>query len=322
MKRENTMRVNADIKEKIMPILWAYCAMAVLCIAAEIMKPGFMAASHIQNLLKQNAFLGIVCVGQMMVIITGGTDLSITYNITLCNVISSQIMYANNGNILKCFLTVVLIGALIGMANGLGIHFLKIPSMIMTLGTGTVLQGIGYIYTQGAPKGSTAPALAGFINGRPGGITYGIVLIWILVSAVTILIMRYTQFGRSVFAVGANPVAADFSGVNSGVTLCKVYVISGVMSAVVGMLLVGYAGTAYLYTGDPYNMDSIAACVVGGTLVAGGKGSYIGVIAGVLLMAALDSILIMVSMPEAIRKMVKGIVILIMILLVHNKKED
>lgn len=322
MKNKTIMQWDADIKENIMPILWAYCALVVLCIAAEIMKPGFMAVSHVQNLLKQNAFLGIVCIGQMLVIITGGTDLSITYNITLCNVISSQIMYANNRNIIKCFLTVVLIGAVIGTVNGLGIHFLKIPSMIMTLGTGTVLQGIGYIYTQGAPKGSTAPALAGFINGKAGGITYGVVLIWILVSAAAIFIMKFTQFGRSVFAVGSNPVAADFSGINSGTTLCKVYVISGVLSSVVGMLLVGYAGTAYLYTGDPYNMDSIAACVVGGTLVAGGKGSYVGVIAGVLLMSALDSILIMVSMPEAVRKMVKGIVILIMILLVHNKKED
>jgi len=305
-----------------MPIVMAYGALIILCTIAQILKPGFLELNHLQNLIKQNAFLGLVCLGQMLVIITGGTDLSITYNITLCNVMSSQIMAQNNDNILKCLVIVLVIGIIVGLANGLGIYYLKIPAMIMTLGVGTVLQGLGYIYTQGAPKGSAAPALSSFINGKVFGLTYGSVIIWIAIAVIAVVVMRYTQFGRSVYAVGANAEAARYSGIDTCRTLCLVYVTSGVMASVAGMLLVGYSGTAYLYTGNPYNMDSIAACVVGGTLITGGQGNYIGVIAGVLLMAALNSILIMINMPEAIRKMVKGFVILIMILLVHRKKSQ
>jgi ribose transport system permease protein len=134
--------------------------------------------------------------------------------------------------------------------------------------------------------------------------------------------MKFMVFGRSVHALGTNLLAARYSGVNVAGTLISVYVISAVMAGLTGLLLCGYAGTSYLTTGDTYNMDSIAAVVIGGTSILGGKGSYVGSVGGAVIMTVLTSLLIMISVPESVRQILQGAIIIGMLLIVHGKNKN
>ena len=154
--------------------------------------------------------------------------------ITLTNVVSAQIMNGSNENLLLALVTVIAIGAVVGLANGSGVCFLKIPPLVMTLGVGSVVQGIALVYSKGAPKGYAAPLIRFISNEKIGGLISGAVILWLILGLLTIVVLKYTTFGRNVYALGTNVIAARYAGVNiTGVTLCT-YVLAGIMSALTG----------------------------------------------------------------------------------------
>ena len=152
--------------KKALPILFVYLVMVFLAVAINFVSPGFLTLNHICSILKQASFLGLVCIGQTLIILSGGIDLSAEYTLLLANVVSAAIISGKSENTLLAFLTVLGIGIAAGLINGAGVYFLKIPAMIITLATGMVLYGLSYIYCNGAPGGYASDILSSLVNSR------------------------------------------------------------------------------------------------------------------------------------------------------------
>lgn len=297
-----------------------YVILVVLLLAAQLMSPGYLKPTHVAGILRLASFMGIAAIGQNLTILTGGIDLSIANTITFANVIAAQIMMGRNGNLPAALFAVIVMGVMVGFINGVGIHWLKIPPFIMTLGVGTVIQGVFLIYTKGAPKGNASPLLKAICGQSFIGILSGIVVIWAVMAAVTIVLLRNTPYGRKIYSVGTNEQAARFSGIHTGRVTFSVYLISAVIAAVSGFFLVGYTGTSFLDVGTSYNTKTIAAVIIGGTAITGGKGGYIGTIAGAIIMTILDDFLTIVNIPEAGRQIMQGVIIVLLVLIYSREK--
>jgi ribose transport system permease protein len=177
------------------PLFLVYVVLAAMFLAAQIISPGFLSIQNMGNILTRASFLGMVAIGQTLVILTGGIDMSIAAVITLTNLVSPDMMSGNNANILPTFMVCMFIGLLVGLINGTCINGLKIPAIIMTLATGQVLQGIGLIYSKGAPKGYAAPLIQLFCTGRLFGIFPYVVILWAVLAAFTIFLLRGCVLG-------------------------------------------------------------------------------------------------------------------------------
>lgn len=297
-----------------------YIILIALLMAAQMISPGYLKPTHVAGILRLASFMGIAAIGQNLTILTGGIDLSIANTITFANVIAAQIMMGRNENMPAAIAAVLAVGIAVGLMNGAGIHWLKIPPFIMTLGVGTVIQGIFLIYTKGAPKGNAAPLLKAICGQSLVGIVSGIVLIWALMAVIAILVLKKTPYGRKLYSVGINEQAARFSGIHTGRVTFSVYLISAVIAAISGFLLVGYTGTSFLDVGTSYNTKTIAAVIIGGTAITGGKGGYVGTIAGAVIMTILEDFLTIVSIPEAGRQIMQGVIIVLLVLLYSRER--
>lgn len=306
--------------KKLLSLILVYLVALALAVVANIVSPGFLAPDHIGSIFRQMAFLGIVCIGQTLVIMTAGIDLSVRYTLVLCNVVSAQLINGSNDKTLAALFVCLGISAVIGLMNGLGVCYLKIPPMIMTLAMGSAVWGIAYIYCNGSPKGKTSDILSHIANGSIGGVINGVTLIWIILSVMVIIFMKYSTYGRAVYAVGVNPLNATYSGINTNAVLIAVYVISSVLAGLTGFLFLGYTGTSYLSTAASYNMDSIAAVVVGGTSVLGGSGSYVGTIAGVGIMTLISSLMTVMNMAASGKQMIQGLLIVLLLVVVYGRR--
>jgi ribose transport system permease protein len=264
---------------------------------------------YFNSLLVLSSFLAILSLGQGSVILTGGLDLSLPWTIGLCGILLAGIVNGDNTKAIWAIPLVLLVGAVIGLVNGAGIVFLGLPPIVMTLAANGVLQGIAMVYSGGTPAGFAPPALRWLMTGSLGGPTP---VVWFLAAFLVFatLLLGRTVFGRRVYAVGNSTRVARLSGVNVGTSLIRVYVLSGVCSAIVGMLLDGFSGQASLGMGDDYLLPSIAVVVVGGTLITGGRGHYLGMFGGVLLLTALQTLLAGTTLPNAVRDIIYGLVVL------------
>ncbi len=294
--------------------LLVYIVLFVLIIIAQLIIPDFMGPKNLSNVIKLASFTGVAAIGQTLVILLGGIDMSISNVITFSNIISAQIMMGLDANIPLATISVIMMGALVGLTNAIGVVYLKIPPMIMTLGVGTMIQGFALLYSKGAPKGNSAPFIRYLVNDTViGGVASWIVAIWIVLSIIIIILLNKTIFGRKVYAVGMNRNAAKFSGINANKVILISYVASAIFSAIAGVMLVGYTGTAQAESGATYSMDTIVAVVVGGTAMTGGKGGYTGTIIGAIIMVILDSILTVINIPKSGRMVFQGLIILGMV---------
>lgn len=300
-----------------------FLALALLVAAAQWLSPGYLSAANLLNVLRQASFLGIVVIGQTLVIITAGTDLSVSYLVTMGNLVGAQIMAGENANVPAALIAVAAVGCASGLASGIGVHYLKVPSLVMTLGVGSVLQGAAYLYSKGAPKGNTAPLVKWMVTGQLFGGLSPLILLWMVLSVAVIVMLHKTVFGRNIYAVGKNPLAAHYAGVPTAATLLAVYALSGILACVTGMLLVGYTGTSFLSAGNDYQMNSIAAVVIGGTLLAGGAGGYGGSIGGTLILCVLLNILNIVHVPAFGREIIRGaaIILLLIVYSIGNRRK-
>ena len=204
----------------------------------------------------------------------------------------------------------------VGLVNGIGVAYLRIPSMIITLATNAVAQGLMVVYTGGfSPQDAASDAVRYLATGflLPG--IPNAVIIWAVIGAAAVFLLTRTTFGRAVYAIGNRESAAYLSGVPTRRIVMTAFAISGGLSAFGGVLLAGYASKAAQSMGDPYLLPSIAAVVLGGTSILGGRGTYLGTIAGVILITLLQSILSVMQIPEAGRQIIYGIVIVAMLLL-------
>jgi ribose transport system permease protein len=276
-----------------------------------------VARAQALNILRLAVFLGVIAAGQTLVIISGheGIDLSAGSVVTLAAILTYIFVNGANERVLPALLMVLLVGALVGFLNGVGITFLKISPFVMTLGMAGVVSGAIIVVTRGSVTGRVAPIMTRLIA-RPFSPELQVpnaILIWLLFGILMWLLLERTAFGRNLFAIGVNRVTARLSGVNVTVMNIATYALAGALAGFGGFLLVGNTGVVHLQLGQPFLFPSIAAVAVGGTLLSGGKGSYWGTMAGAIVLTLITSLLTTMQMPESIRRMVLGGTLLILI---------
>jgi ribose transport system permease protein len=294
-----------------------------LFIFGEIISAGFLSFGHVMSVLRLSVFLGVVALGQSLVVLAGGEgiDLSVGSVLSLGVVIASSILKGKDANIPAALAAGVAAGFAIGMVNGVGVSYIGIPPLIMTLAMASVVEGLSLIYTGGYPSG-TAPRLLEVLgNGRVAGVP-NVLLFWLLVIAAATLILFRKRWGAVLFGVGANGVTAELSGINVKRFRMFVYGICGAISAFAGFLVLGYTGTPYLNLGAPYLMSSIAAVAVGGISLAGGAGSYVGAVIGCILLITLSSILVALQTTEAVRQIVYGGLLFVIVVAYTRRRRE
>ncbi len=302
-------------------VAMAYIIAVLLILLGGIINPGFLHLKHLLNILSLSSFLGIVVLSQTMVVLSGGEgiDLSVGAIISLSTVIASQVMNGSNARLVPAALIVLAVGFAIGLVNGAGAAFLKIPPLVMTLAMSSVVQGIALVYTQGQPKGRASSILVAAGSGRTGLIP-NIVFVWIIVIAIAVIILQKTRTGKIVYGTGENDLTAELSGIRTKLVRFLVFGFSGMIAAFAGLCLLGYTGTSYLDLGSTYVMPTIAAAVIGGVALSGGNGSYLGAVAGTIVLTTLNSIMISLKSGEGGRQIVYGAVILV-VLTIYSKRE-
>jgi ribose transport system permease protein len=259
------------------------------------------------------SYLGVVAAAQTIVILTGGIDLSVSWTLNFAAILLTRITNGNDDQLAAATAAALASGAVVGLVNGLGIAYLRIPPLVMTLGMGALMQGVVLVYTNGQPQGAAPPLVQFLATGRLFGVIPMALLVWAAVAAAMLVLLRRTVLGRQIYAVGNNRAAAYLSGVHPARVLVVVYVISGVLAAFAGILLTGYSFQSYLGMGENYVLPPIAAVVIGGTSILGGSGGYAGTIAGSIIVVLLQSTLAIAQVPQAGRNILYGLIILAML---------
>lgn len=288
-----------------------YALIALLLAAAAIRTPGFVDPANLRSQLVLASYLGVLAAGQTLVILTGGIDLSVAWNLNLAAILLTQISGGSNSP--TAFAIALGAAALVGFANGLGVAFLRIPSLVMTLGMNAVLAGFTLVYTNGSPQGDAPPLSRELAVGRIGGVIPWALVFWALFSAALILLLRRSVYGRRLYAIGNNPKASYLSGVPVRWVLVGAYTLCGLCAGLAGVMLTGYSAQSYLGMGDPLVLQSIAAVVIGGTSILGGSGGYGGTIAGAITIVLLQNVLQIVGISPAGQQILYGLIVLVML---------
>src|SRR3972149_1014521 len=286
-----------------------WVVLLILTVVSTLISPVFMTTRNISTLLKQAASLGIVSVGQTLAILTGGIDLSVASVMALMSVLAASLMKGQASLFLPVSLFCLAVAVTIGLVNGLLVTKLKIPAFIATLGMVLVVQGIRFVYTGGSPRGSISPALK-FIGGGMVGPVPAAVILWAVIVVVFVILMRRTTFGREMYAVGGNRSAAHLSGVNVNGIIIAAYTLCSFLAGVAGLVFTGYNGFADNWVGRGFELNSIAAVVVGGTLFEGGRGGVVGTVAGVLIITILFNLVLLLGLDEEYQRIGKGVAII------------
>jgi ribose transport system permease protein len=312
------MKSDAAVKRKyklsfLLQDYGVYLGLIILLLISALISPQSFNPTDLLNLGKQAAGLGLVSIGQTLVILTGGIDLSVGSIITFIHVFSVGTILGRPELVLPvCFLCVVM-GALFGSLNGIGVTKARISPFVMTLCMDFIIRGLYLIYTKGQPRGIVPENLRFIGRGRVLSILPIAVIIWLGISLIFILLLRRTTFGAKVYAIGANIKVAFLSGVKSGRVIFIIYAISGFCSALAALLLTGDLGAVSLGLGRDYALDSIAAVIIGGTSFVGGIGGVEGTIAGAYIIKLLTSLLQKVNISHAGRLVIQGVLILFIV---------
>jgi ribose transport system permease protein len=302
-------------------VLTAFGCIVLLLLLGSLYSRSFLSPEYLLQQLKVASFLGVIATGMMLVILLGQIDLSVPWVVTTGAMMACA---AAGHGMLGLWISIpfgILCGVLIGVVNGVGVAYLRIPSMIITLATNAVAQGLMVVYTGGfSPQDEASRAMRYIATGSAIPAVPNAVLVWAVIGAIAIWLLARTTFGRAIYSIGNRERAAYLSGINTRRVTMLAFALSGGLSAFGGVLLAGYASKAAQSMGDAYLLPSIAAVVLGGTHILGGRGSYLGTIAGVILITLLQSILSVMQITEAGRQLIYGAVIILMLLLYGREK--
>lgn len=302
------------------PTFLAFVVLIVAWIGTMLFIRGFNTWNHNMTFLKTAAYVGMIVIGQGICIISGGIDLSVSNVVTLSSVVAAGCVKAGWGDgaaIVVALLASVLVGAI----NATGITFLRIPPIIMTLAMLSLLEGGLLIATDGTPPSGCGDVIKWLCKGKPLGVPNA-VFVWIIFLALALLLMNKSKFGRHIYAIGTNESAAKLNGVKVVATKYMVYCLSSLCAGIGGLLILGNMGSTYLTIGQQYQLMSIAAVVIGGISIQGGKGKFTGIIAGTMLMILLRDILNVLKMSNAGREIFQGVLILAVLLAYGREKKS
>lgn len=302
-----------------------YIALILVFVISTIASPDiFPTYTNIANILRQASIVGMVSIGMTVVLLVGGIDLSVTSVMALCACLLADMMEAGIGQgkqgiMLGQVLLVLMIGCLIGLVNGLIIVTRNLEPFIITLGVNMVVKGIVMLYTKGAPGGKVTEAWVHFGSKYVMGIPCAVIL-YAVMMAVFIVILHKTVYGRHIYAIGSNAEAARLTGIKVKINKIMAYVLCGFTAALAGVMLM-----ARVRVGEPngsanYDMDALAAAVIGGTAMSGGVGTLAGTLAGVLIMAMVNNILNLIGADPNMQGVIRGAIILVAVLFQRREK--
>ncbi|MBA2272931.1 MAG: ABC transporter permease [Actinobacteria bacterium] len=277
--------------------------------AAAMATPEFYSITNLVNVLRQASILGIVAIGQTFVLLAAGIDLSVGGVMGMSMIIAAQVSGGDDSSLVAAVALALLMGVAVGCVNSFLVVKRNVPPFVATLATFILLEGARDAWTRGIPSGAIPGALQ-FLGQRNIFFVPVPALILLVIGASGIFTLRRTAFGRSLYAVGSNPRAAYMSGIRVGLMKYSAYVACSVLAAMGGLVLSGYIGYVDRYLGQGFELDSIAASVVGGVSLAGGKGGVGGALAGAALLAVVTNIVIFLNLGESAQLFVKGVVII------------
>jgi ribose transport system permease protein len=308
--------MSAGLLSKLMrnpPLLTTLLVLLVL-VAASLGIRGFGSFGHLRYLLELAAVIGIVAAGQTLVILMGGIDLSAGAVMTVCAILLPVLSPAFDPTGISGIMLILGIATLIGLGNGAGAAFLGVPPIIMTLAMATFLQGLLVIVAGGSAVSVTNAAVIWLGQARPMGIPAGVML-WAVVSIFVLLLIHRLPIGARFLALGANPLAARLSGVSITRHTLLLYALSGLFSGLAGILILGMNRQGYVGIGEPYVLTSIAAVVLGGTSILGGRGTYAGTIPGAVLLVTTTALITVINASPGWRNIMFGALILALLLI-------
>jgi len=296
-------------------IVAAFGCIVVLLLVGSLYSSSFMSPEYLLQQLKVASFLGVITTGAMLVILLGQIDLSVPWVVAVGGMMATA---ATGWGPLGQALAIpvgVGCGITLGLVNGAGVAYLRLPSMVVTLAVNAIAQGLMVVHTGGfSPQDASSPAMR-FI--ATDSSLFGIpnaLLVWAAIGAGAVFLLTRTTFGRVVYAIGNRERASYLSGARTHAVVLATFALAGGLSAFGGVLLAGYASKAAQAMGDPYLLPAIAAVVLGGTAILGGRGNYLGTVAGVILITLLQSILSVMQIEEFGRHVIYGVVIIGMLL--------
>ncbi|HLY89727.1 MAG TPA: ABC transporter permease [Acetobacteraceae bacterium] len=306
-------------------VLAAYGAAVLLFVIGNWVHPGFASFDSVTSILLIASFVGLVAAGQCFVILIGGIDLSVPWVLNAAAILLVTESLGEDSRALYAVAVTLGMGVLAGLVNGIGVVWFGVPAVVMTLAMNGIIEGLAL----GLSGGMTCTACASYAPPVIAAVVHDVWLgipaalwLWLAVIAVVTFVLSLTSFGRTTYAIGNNARAAYLAGINVNLTTAALYALSGLFSAMAGILLVGFGGQASLGMGAPYLFQSIAAVVIGGVSILGGSGSYLGAAAGAASLTALVSVLLALNMPDYGRSIIYGVVILALLLLYGREQRE
>ncbi|MGH2382034.1 MAG: ABC transporter permease [Candidatus Limnocylindria bacterium] len=291
------------------PLIPLLVLLGLLVLILQVVNPGIISAGWASSTIRVAIPLAILAASQTLTMLTGGIDLSAASIASMSAfIVASQSPEQGTG---PAIVIALIVAAVVGLVNGSGVGIFRVHPLIMTLGMSLVVLGFVTVYQRiVVTAGSEVPDGIRWLGGGTSfGIPNGLVL-FVPLAAVILLGLRRAGFGRLLYAVGDNEVAARLSGVRVGRVLIVLYIVSGVLAGVAGIVLAGLTNAASSTLADTYLLPSVAAAVIGGTSIFGGRGGYAGTIVGALILTVLTTLLTVLSMPAPVRQILFGVIIL------------
>jgi len=286
-------------------------AIIVIFIIQAVIRPGSVSFIQAMNTSRQAATLGLVVIGQALVILSGGIDLSVGASLTLANVVSVSLMNGQDDMFFPAIIITLLLTSFVGFVNGILTVKLRIAPFIATLCTLSIVEGSYLIYTGGAPRGSANALMRMLGTGFLFDLIPYVAFVWLVVALSMLIVLKYTTFGRKVYTVGTNAEVARLCGISVGSIRIIAYVLSGFFAGIAGLFMSGYIGTSSLGIGADYVNNTLTCVLIGGNAIAGGKGGILGIVLASFLVMLLFALLTMLNLGHAGRLVVQGSIIFI-----------
>lgn len=301
------------------PAAMSYLVLAITWASSIAFASGFTSAASNQTLVRSASYLGIIAIGQTLVVMMGGIDLSVSGVVALSAVVCAQVD-AGSGAVVAVIVALA-VSAVVGLVNATGIVYLRLPPIVMTLASGTILSGVLLIYTNGQPKSAHIGLLSSLANDDVVGIPLAFFALLVPTVAAWWLLHR-SRYGRYGFALGSKLSTSLASGVPVTGTSFVMYATCSALAGVSGLILLGDTGTSSLTMGSPYQLLSIAAVVLGGTSILGGRGHVAGTVSGALLLTLIQSLLASWNLTDAQRNVAEGVLIVALLLFYARERRD